>query len=183
MSNRRDAIALSREDRRWFVCWTDAPRLSQTDAAALWSWFERGGFEAVAGWLWARDVSAYDPGATPPWTESKEAMLGAGRSLVEGWLVEQIEMRKGEFAAGVAGGPWGGLCDRLQGQAPGGVKIYPQAVLHALSDAGWLDLGMCHSKIHKTKRHVWTAPGWHGTKAEARDALERPGSGPLALVK
>jgi hypothetical protein len=183
MSNRRDAIALSREDRRWFVCWTDAPRLSQTDAAALWSWFERGGFEAVAGWLWARDVSAYDPGATPPWTESKEAMLGAGRSLAEGWLVEQIEQRKGDFAAGVAGGPWGGLCDRLQGQAPGGVKIYPQAVLHALADAGWLDLGMCHSKTHKTKRHVWTAPGWIGTKAEARDALERPGSGPLALVK
>jgi hypothetical protein len=186
MSNRRDAIALSKEDRRWFVCWTAAPRMAQAESAALWAWFEGGGFEAVAGWLAARDVSAYDPAATPPWTESKETMLGAGRSLAESWLVELIEQAKGEFGAGIVGGPWGALCDRLQGQAPNGTKIYPQAVLHALSESGWVDWGMCHSRNNKTKVHVWARPDWTGSKAEARDAVARPATGPggaLALVK
>lgn len=188
MSNRRDAISLSKEDRRWFVCWTSAPRMAQADSIALWAWLESGGREAVAGWLMARDVSAYDPAATPPWTEAKETMLGAGRSLGESWLVEMIEQGRGEFAQGIVGGPWGALCDRLQGQAPNNAKIYPQALLHALSESGWIDWGMCHSKTNKTKAHVWAKPGWEGSKAEARDAIARPAgvngaAGPLALVK
>ena len=187
MSNRRDAIALSKEDRRWFVSWTAAPRMSQAESSALWSWFESGGFEAVAGWLAARDVSAYDPAATPPWTESKEVLLGAGRSLAESWLVEMIEQAKGDFSAGIVGGPWGALCDRLQGQAPGGTKIWPQAVLHALAESGWVDWGMCHSKTNKTKVHIWARPEWGGTKAEARDAVAARAAGAsggaLTLVK
>jgi hypothetical protein len=185
MSNRRDAIALSKEDRRWFVCWTNAPIMSKGNGKAFWDWFEKGGgFEACANWLWQRDVSAYDPGATPPWTEGKEVMLGAGRSLAESWLVDMIEQERGEFAAGIISGPWGALCDRLQGIAPGTVKIVPQNLLHALAEAGWIDWGMCHSKTNKTKRHIWTRPGWVGTKGEARDAVERPAGagGPLSLV-
>lgn len=182
MSNRRDAIALSKEDRRWFVCWTTAPRMPPSESAALWAWLESGGFAACAAWLQARDVSAYNPGAAPPWTESKEALVGAGRSLAESWLVDLIERDKGEFAAGVVGGPWGALCDRLQATAPASTKIFPQALLQALAEAGWVDLGMCHSKNNQTKKHIWIRPGWYGTKAEARDAIERP-STPLSLVK
>jgi hypothetical protein len=182
MSNRRDAIALSKEDRRWFVTWTTAPRMAVADSKALWDWFERGGNEAVAGFLWARDVSAYDPGATPPWTESKEVLLGAGRSLAESWLVEMIEQGRGEFAAGIVGGPWGALCDRLQGLAPNSVRIFPQALLHALAEAGWADWGLCHSKNFKTKKHIWTRPDWTGTKGEARDAIEAKPA-PITLVK
>ena len=182
-SNERGAISLSADDRRWFVTWTHAGRMDPDEARAFWAWLQKGGgFAAVAAWLHARDGSGFNPGAAPPWTDAKEAMVAAARPLAEAWMVEQITGRVGEFAQGVISGPWGALCDRLQGLAPPGAKIAPMAVLHALASAGWLDMGMCHSKTNKTKRHVWAAPDWRGTKAEARDACETKPAGPLKLV-
>jgi len=185
MSNRRDAIALSKEDRRWFVCWTNAPRMAREAADALWDWLLRGGGNAaVAGYLAARDVSAYNPTATPPWTESKAIMLGSSRSVVEGWLIEMIEQRRGEFARGIVSGPWSGVCDRLQAQAPAGSRIFPQTVLQCLAEAGWSDLGMCHSRSNPVKKHLFVAPDYVGSKSAARDALEAgTGGGPLSRVK
>ena len=185
-TNERGAISLSADDRRWFVTWTHAPRMTPDEGKSFWAWLEKGGgFAAVTAWLHARDVSAFNAGAAPPWTDAKEAMLSAARPMAESWLMEQIQGRVGEFALGLISGPWGALCDRLQGLAPPGARIVPPAVLHALADAGWLDMGMCHSKTHKTKRHIFCHPDYRGTKAEARDALmDRPvGAGPLALVK
>ena len=175
-TNERGAISLSADDRRWFVTWTHAPRMTPEEGKSFWAWLEKGGgFAAVTAWLHARDVSAFNPGAAPPWTDAKEAMLSAARPMAESWLMEQIQGRVGEFALGLISGPWGALCDRLQGLAPPGARIVPPAVLHALADAGWLDMGMCHSKTHKTKRHIFCHPDYRGTKAEARDALmDRP---------
>jgi hypothetical protein len=184
MSNRRDAIALSKEDRRWFVCWTNAPRMARDDADALWDWLLHGGGNAaVAGYLATRDVSAYNPTATPPWTESKALMLGSSRSVAEGWLMEMLEQRRGEFARGVISGPWSGVCDRLQGQAPVGSRIFPQTILQCLSEAGWSDLGMCHSRSNPVKKHLFVAPDFVGSKSAARDALEAGSGGPLSRVK
>jgi len=182
-TNERGAIALSTEDRRWFVTWTHAGRMER--AKEFWDWLGSGGFEAVAGWLHARDVAAFDPGAAPPWTDAKEAMLSAARPLAESWLIEMIREGRGEFAPGIVGGPWGAFADRLQGQAPAGARIFPSSLIHALTDAGWADLGMCHSKNFKTKKHIFVSPDWRGNKADARDAIEARAavSGPLALVK
>lgn len=182
-SNQRDAIAIGSDDRRWFVVWSDAPRMGNETGRDFWRWLNAGGFAAVAAWLHRRDVSAFNPGATPPMTDAKLAMIGVGRSMAESWLIEQIEGRQSEFARGVVGGPWQGLCDRLQGMAPPGVRIVPAALLHALAEAGWSDLGLCHSKDYKTKKHIWTAPTWTGSKAEARNAVEAPPAAPLTLVK
>lgn len=176
-TNQRDAIALGSDDRRWFVVWTDAPRMPDPEGLAFWKWLEAGGCAAVAAWLHSRDVSAVNPGATPPMTDAKRLMIGAARSMAESWLVEQIECRAGEFARGVVAGPWQGLCDRLQGLAPPGTRIVPPAVLHALGEVGWTDLGLCHSRTNKNKRHVWTAPWWAGSKTDARDAVETPVAG------
>ena len=182
MSNYRDSISISREDRRWFVLWTDAAPMTLDEIEGMVGWYKSGGFEAVAGYLAARDVSAFAPGAPPPWTDAKLAMIGAARSLAEGWLVEQIEGRAGEFARGVVAGPWQALCDRLQGSAPPTVKLYPSTLLHALKDAGWTDLGMCHSRAHSRKRHLFASPVWRGSKTEARDLVETDGA-PLRIVR
>jgi len=182
-SNERAAIALPSDDRRWLVLWSHAGRLDEADAAALWAWYDQGGRDAVAGWLAARDVSAWNPAATPPMTEAKVALVGAGRSLAESWMIEHIEGLRGEFARGVVAGPWQGLCDRLQGVAPPGTKLFAGTVLHALAEAGWIDLGLCHSRANLTKRHVFTAPDWAGSKSAARDAVEAPvGGGALASL-
>jgi hypothetical protein len=79
-SNERVAINLPSDDRRWFVIWSDAPRMRDEDGAVMWAWLESGGKSAVAAWLHARDVSAFAPGATPMLTEAKAIMVEAGMS-------------------------------------------------------------------------------------------------------
>jgi hypothetical protein len=62
------------------------------------------------------------------------------------------------ISRGVCGGPFYGLCDRLQGIAPGNVKVVQAALLHAFKEAGWIDMGRIKSRDHDTKKHVFCAP-------------------------
>jgi hypothetical protein len=172
MSNFRDAIAIPSEDRRWFVVWTHAPKMSDQESAALWDWFNGGGLQAGALYLRRRDVTKFQPGATPPWTEAKSIMVHTGRSAAEVWLIERIEKRLDEFRLGLLSGPWGAVVDRLQNQAPQHIRITNQALQHALAETGWHDLGMCKSRHYMTPRHIWASPEYRGSKSEARDATE-----------
>ena len=173
-SNERAAITLPSDDRRWFVLWSEAEIMAPEAAKALWDWYTAGGLAAVAAWLHDRDVSAWNPGAAPPMTDAKRIMLQAGMSSTEAWLVEQLTYRVGVFARGVVGGPWQSLCETLQLQAPAGVRIFTQALLHAFREAGWHDLGMLHTRELKTKKHVYAAPDWLGTKSDARRLVDEP---------
>ena len=183
-SNERVAINLPSDDRRWFVVWSEANRMSEAESSALWAWYHSGGFAAVASWLHARDVSAFNPGASPMMTEAKAIMVEAGMSGAESFLVELMRGRVGEFAAGVAGAPWHALCDRLQGQAPAGMKIVQGALLHAFKEAGWTDMGRLASRAHSTKKHVFCAPEMADRpKSELRDMVETPPAPLMRLVK
>ena len=155
-SNERVAISIPSEDRRWFVIWCAAPKLPEAQAVSLWNWYQhRGGFEAVAHYLHTRDVSAWNPTAPPPMTEAKAIMVEHGMSTAESFLVDLLRRRAGEFSRGVVGGPFHALCDRLQGQAPTGVKIVQAALLHALKEAGWVDMGRIKSRDYDSKKHVF----------------------------
>jgi hypothetical protein len=158
-SNERVAISIPSEDRRWVVLWADAPKLPEAQAVSLWNWYQhRGGFEAVAHYLHTRDVAAWNPNAAPPMTEAKSIMVEHGMSGAESFLVDLMRRRAGEFSRGVCGGPFYGLCDRLQGIAPGNVKVVQAALLHAFKEAGWIDMGRIKSRDHDTKKHVFCAP-------------------------
>jgi hypothetical protein len=183
-SNERVAINLPSDDRRWFVVWSDAPRLRDDEARVLWAWYGAGGFEAVASWLAARDVSAFNPGAAPAMTEAKAIMVEAGMSGAESFLVEMMRQRIGEFARGVVGAPWHALCDRLQGQAPTGMKIVQGALLHALKEAGWVDVGRLASRQYGTKKHIFCAPDMqHLSRSEMREMVEASPAPAVRLVK
>lgn len=187
-SNERVPIALPSDDRRWFVIWTQAPRMAASDAARLWAWYDAGGRAAVAAWLRSRDVSAFEPGATPPVTDAKRMLTEAGMSPVESYLVELIRGRQGEFASGVVSAPWQELCGRLSAMAPLGSRVVVPALLHALAEAGWLDCGLCHSREFLTKRHLYCAPELAELgKAELRRLSEagrtNAGVGVLRAVK
>ena len=183
-SNERVAINLPSDDRRWFVVWSEANRMSQSESADLWAWYQSGGFSAVASWLHARDVSAFNPGASPMLTEAKAIMVEAGMSGAESFLVEMMRSRIGEFAAGVVGAPWHALCDRIQGQAPTGTKLVQGALLHAFKEAGWVDMGRLASRAHGTKKHVFCAPEMADRpKSELRDMVESPPTALMRLVK
>jgi hypothetical protein len=175
-SNERAAISIPSDDRRWFCLWADAARMPEADAVALWNWYEnQGGFEAVAYYLHTRDVSAFNPSGTPPMTEAKMIMVEQGRSIAESYLVDVITQRLGDFHNGVVAAPWHVLCDRLQGQAAPGVKLVPNALLHALKEAGWVDCGRIKSRDNETKKHVFCAPELaHLSKSDLRNMAEAP---------
>jgi hypothetical protein len=177
-------ITIDSQDRRWFCIWSTAPRMQPDEAKALWDWYKAGGFEAIAAWLHARDVSAFNPAATPMWTEFKANLVEHGMSMAESFLVEQIRGRKGEFARGVIGSPFQAVCDRLAGSAPSGVKVPQAALLHALKEAGWVDAGRLSSGELQTKKHIFCAPEMvHYSKSDLRRMAEETSSAKLSLVK
>ena len=183
-SNERVAINLPSDDRRWFVIWSDAKRMLDEDGAVMWAWLNSGGKSAVAAWLHARDVSAFNPGASPMLTEAKAIMVEAGMSGAESFLVDLMRNRLGEFSKGVVGAPWHALCDRLQGLVQGNVKIVQPALLHALKEAGWVDMGRLASRAHGTKKHIFCAPELaEMPKSELRAMVEEPPASMLQRVK
>ena len=183
-SNERVAINLPSDDRRWFVIWSDAQRMSDEEGEVIWFWLESGGKSAVAAWLHQRDVSAFAPGATPFLTEAKAIMVEAGMSGAESFLVDLMRNRLGEFSKGVVGAPWHALCDRLQGTAQGSVKIVQPALLHALKEAGWIDMGRIASRDLLTKKHIFCAPDMAGvSRSELRRMVEAAPPVSVRLVK
>jgi hypothetical protein len=185
-SNERVPISLAGDDRRWFVTYSEAPRMTESEACAIWDWYKTGGLAVAAGWLYERDVSRFNPGATPPLTEAKIIMIEQGRSTAESYLVEMIERRLGEFSGGVVAAPFYSLCDRLQGGAPMNTRVVQQALLHALKEAGWIDMGRLASREFGTKKHIFCAPELADTasKSELRRMVEEtPPPSAVRLVK
>ena len=185
-SNERVPISLPSDDRRWFVLWSEASKMTTEDSARLWGWYARGGMAAVAACLRARDVSAFDAAATPPYTEAKALMVENGFSAAEAYLVDAIRAGQGEFSRGAVCAPWGPLLDRLQGQAPSSVKLYPAALFHAMREAGWIDKGRIHSRQYPTKKHLFCCPQLADSNGvELRAIAEGPAvtGGALRVVK
>lgn len=172
-SNERVPLSLPSDDRRWFVTYSEAPRMTETQGKAIWDWYAAGGLAVAANWLAQRSVADFNPGAAPPATEAKAIMVEHGRSTAESYLIEQIRARSGEFSRGVIGSPFYTLCDRLAGQAPAGVKVPQAALMHALKEAGWLDMGRIKSREHDAKKHVYCAPELaDNPKSELRRLVE-----------
>jgi hypothetical protein len=89
-------------------------------------------------------------------------------------LVDLIRNRRNIFATGVIASPFYSLCDKLAGSAPTNVKIFPLALLHALSEAGWLDLGRTKSRNNPAKKQIFCAPDMleKHTRSDLRDMVE-----------
>ena len=69
--------------------------------------------------------------------------------------------------------PFYALCDRLSGGAPAGTKIPQAALLHALKEAGWVDLGRVNTREYTSKKHIFCAPDMAKiNKSELRRMVE-----------
>lgn len=183
-SNFRDAIALPSDDRRWFCLWSSSDAMTETESRRLWNWYARGGLQAVAGWLARRDISAFAPGATPPMTEAKAIMLEQARSSSEEYVIDAIQQGRAPFERGVIGAPFHKALDILNGGAPDGMKIYQGTLMHALTEAGWVDMGRC-TALHKGPKRIFCTPeiSEQCSKSELRDMVEgEPKSALSSLV-
>ena len=170
-------LTLSSDDRRWFVIWSSAPKMEKAAADALWKWYKEGhGFGQIAQWLYARDVSAFSAGATPPMTDTKANLVEHSMSMAESFMVDLIRNRAGEFSKGVIAGPFHALCDRLAALAPPGVKVPQAALLHALQEARWVDVGRIGCTEYPTKKHIFADPAVAKkyTKSDLRRIVEDP---------
>jgi hypothetical protein len=178
-SNHFAAISIPDQDRRWFVVHSSAPRMSERKAKSIWDWYEKGGIENVAKWLYKRDVSAFNPAATPRCTMYKKALIEDSRSSIQSHIIQLVIEEYGEFSRGVVAGPFNRMADRLQGSSPSGVKIHHLSIMEALREAGWTNLGLVGSRKNATKKQVWVnrvrmadLNCGIATKAQLRDEAE-----------
>ena len=66
---------------------------------------------------------------------------------------------------------------------PSGVKVPQSALLHALREAGWIDLGRVASGDQPSKKHIFAAPEMAGrSKSELRRLIEAPQAPALSVV-
>jgi len=174
MSNFRDAMHLSDDDRRWFVLWSDAPRMAQEAASALWGWYGSGGVAIVAWWLSQRVLEAFNPAAPPPMTDAKRRLLNVRQESVEETLLADIRARRGVFAEGIIGGPWADIARRLEGiMHRGAIPI--NVLTGIMSVSGWINRGLIGSIRNPNKRQIWVAPDSvyaSMNSQQCRDALE-----------
>ena len=168
-------LSLPSQDRRWFCVWSEAPPMTNEEGPALWNWYRSGGLQNVAAWLHARDVSAFNPKAPPMETDFKRNLIEQSRSTAESFIVDMIRDRRGPFAAGAVASPFHGIMADLQTYVPGSVKVVPQAILHALMEAGWKDRGRLISSEYKSRKHIYAAPDMVDVKdSDLRRLVERP---------
>ena len=174
-SNDQSPISLASQDRRWFCVWSKAPRMNSDAAAQMWDWYRASGFAACAEYLHTRDVSKFNPAAAPPNTEYKENLIETGMSTAESVLVDMLKHRKSEFAGGVVASPFHIVCGRLLNEMPTGIKVPQAALLHALSEAGWIDMGRLGSSDYPNKKHIFCAPELKlYRKSDLRRMVEQP---------
>jgi len=106
-------------------------------------------------------------------------------SIAESYLVQMMRERVGEFAHGAIGSPFQALCERLAATRQDGVKVPQPALLHALKEAGWQDMGRLGSADYPTKKQIFLAPGvGRGlSKSDLRRLVEPEAREGLVLVK
>ena len=166
-------ITLDSDDRRWFCVWSESAKMTGEEASRIWSWYHKGGFEAVAGWLRARDVSAFNPQAIPPMTDYKQKLIYVGMSNAESFIHHLIEKQEAPFNVDVISGPWHNVIKMMEQTAPSNLRLVQPALFHALKEAGWVDKGLCCSAEYKSKRHIFVRPELaHLTKAQLRNSVE-----------
>ena len=143
-SNEKRPITISPDDRRWFVHWTDAPRMTETEADALWNWYGAGGREHVADWLATRDLAGFNPNAAPMMTPGKAALLRVADYDVHRAIMDLAQRRQPPFSKGLIASPWPSFARVLEAEliARGIRAAVPADVLQAaVTEAGWVNRG------------------------------------------
>jgi hypothetical protein len=150
--------------------------MTPEEAKRIWGWYNAGGFEAVAGWLRARDVSRFSPQGIPPMTDYKQKLIYVGMSNAEGYVYHEIEAGHAPFNVDVIAGPWHKIIKEMNDAHTNNssFKVVQPALFHALKEAGWIDKGLCYSADYRSKKHCFVRPAlkdW--SRSDVRRELAR----------
>lgn len=91
LTNHSNALALSQDDRRFYVAQTTDTKPPREHFDRLHAWFDRGGHRKVLTWLRHRDLSGFMPHQPPAPTAAKLRMINQARSEPEQWICDQVE--------------------------------------------------------------------------------------------
>jgi hypothetical protein len=86
-------IYLPADDRRHFVAWSTLTKESFEPSyfANLWKWYHNGGIENVAAYLWALDLTNFDPKAPPPKTAAFWDIVDSNRAPEDAELADTLD--------------------------------------------------------------------------------------------
>lgn len=151
LTNEDNALPISKEDRRYFVCWADEsvePREEQYYIDFV-AWYSAGGCDVAASYLMQRDISAFNMKGRAPMTAAKLEMIGAARSPLEAWIEDGVAEGTGPFKADLVD------LNELFAQVPKAFKWdggTPQRLSQFLTRAGAYKLGRVRlgKELHTT---------------------------------
>jgi hypothetical protein len=93
-NHRTDGIYLPADDRRHFVVWSERSKADFTPEywSKLWHWYQHEtGFEHVAAYLHALDISDFDPKAPPPQTPAFWSIVNASSAPEDAELMDVLD--------------------------------------------------------------------------------------------
>lgn len=91
-TNIHNALALEREDRRFYVYWSPARPRDPKFYSDIVAFYKHGGKALVARWLHQREVAeSFNAGGAAPWSKDKDEMRRAGLDPVAEWVENCIE--------------------------------------------------------------------------------------------
>lgn len=137
-TNMDNALAMSRQDRRYFVVWNDDQPRTEEHFVALTEWYKAGGAAAAARWLQTRDVSSFNAKGAAPMTRAKQNMRKATLPEADAMIVEAMEQRDPPFHRRFIR-----LTDVLKfvaSETQGFVRVTSQQVARKLKAAGAIPL-------------------------------------------
>jgi hypothetical protein len=88
-----DGIYLPADDRRHYVAWSSTTPADFPDGywKVLYDWYAKGGTRHVAAYLAKYNLSAFDPKAPPPKTETFWAIVNANRTTEDAELADVLD--------------------------------------------------------------------------------------------
>lgn len=89
------------DDRRLFVIASQVEKREADYYAALHSYLDEGGAEAVVAWLAARDLRKFNPAATPPMTLGKELIIDCASEVRRSMIDDVLDAFIDEACGGV----------------------------------------------------------------------------------
>lgn len=91
-----DGLYMDPQDRRHYCAWSDAEKMTEADANAIYAWYENGGLDAVAHFLRTLDLKArgFNRTAPPKRTDWWQQLVAGGTTSESDLFIDALDKLK-----------------------------------------------------------------------------------------